>query len=94
MTNMKTILFALPGNEELNAKLVQQLQAETGEVTIRQFPDGETYVRIHSEVKDKCVVMVATLHQPDEKLLPLYFLSKTGKSLGAKCTCLVAPYLA
>ena len=37
---------------------------------------------------------MATLHQPDEKLLPLYFLSQTAKSLGAKCTCLVAPYLA
>lgn len=91
---MEIILFALPGNEELTAKLAQQLQAETGETTIRQFPDGETYIRILSDVKNKCVVLVATLHQPDEKLLPLYFLSQTAKSLGAKCTCLVAPYLA
>ena len=94
MTDMKNILFALPGNKKLTSKLAQQLQAETGEATIRQFPDGETYVRILSDVKDKCVVLVATLHQPDEKLLPLYFLSQTAKSLGAKCTCLVAPYLA
>lgn len=91
---MKTILFALPGNEELTAKLAQQLQAETGEATIRQFPDGETYVQIKSDVKGKRVVLVCTLHQPDNKLLPLYFLSKTVNDLGADCTCLIAPYLA
>ncbi|PHR48004.1 MAG: phosphoribosylpyrophosphate synthetase [Fluviicola sp.] len=91
---MKIILFGLAGNEELTANLANDLEAEIGETTIRQFPDGETYVRILSEVKNKCVVLVATLHQPDEKLLPIYFLSQTAKSLGAKCTCLVAPYLA
>lgn len=91
---MKSILVALPGNEILTEKLSTHLKAKIAEVTIRQFPDGETYVRILSDVRDKCVVLLATLHQPDEKLLPLYFLSQTAKSLGAKCTCLVAPYLA
>lgn len=91
---MKTILFALPGNEELTAKLALQFQAETGEATIRQFPDGETYVQIKSDIKGKRVVLVCTLHQPDNKLLPLYFLSKTAMDLGADCTCLIAPYLA
>lgn len=91
---MKTILFALPGNESLARLLAEKLDAEMGEATIRHFPDGESYVRILSEVKAKKVVLVCTLHQPDEKLLPLYFLSKTAKDLGARCTCLVAPYLA
>ena len=91
---MEMIVFALPGNEELTKKIAGHLKAEKGEATIRQFPDGESYVQIHSKVKDKCVVMVCTLHEPDAKLLPLYFLSKTAKELGAACTCLVAPYLA
>lgn len=91
---MKTVLFALPDNESLTSLLAEKLDAEIGEATIRHFPDGESYVRIHSDVADKKVVLVCTLHQPDEKLLPLYFLSNTAKSLGAKCTCLVAPYLA
>lgn len=70
------------------------MNAEIGNVTFRKFPDGETYTRILSDVKDKRVVLICTLHEPDEKLLPLYFLSHTAKSLGAKCTCLVVPYLA
>lgn len=91
---MKTILFSLPGNEELTERLASKMDAEVGEATIRNFPDGEFYTRILSDVKGKRVVLVCTLHQPDEKLLSLYFLSKTAKSLGAKCTCLLAPYLA
>ncbi len=91
---MKTILLSLPGNEELTELLAKKMNAEIGEAQLRKFPDGESYTRILSNVKDKCVVLVCTLHQPDEKLLPLYFLSHTAKSLGAMCTCLVAPYLA
>ncbi len=88
------ILFALEGNEKLTQKLASHLDVEIGKTNLRKFPDGESYTQILSDVKDKCVVIVATLHEPDAKLLPLYFLSNTAKSLGAMCTCLVAPYLA
>lgn len=91
---METILFSLPGNEDLAEKLSNKLDIEMGKVMIRHFPDGETYVQILSDVKGKRVVLVCTLHQPDNKLLPLYFLSKTAMDLGADCTCLIAPYLA
>lgn len=94
MIKQETILFALPGNEELTEKLAMHLNAEKGAAVIRQFPDGETYVQIHSDVKNKRVVLVCTLHLPNDKLLPLYFLSKTAKDLGAESICLVAPYLA
>lgn len=91
---MKTILFALPGNEPVARLLTQRLGCELGEVTFRRFPDKESYVRIHSDVEGKKVVLICSLNHPDEKLLPLYFLSCTAKDLGAYCTCLVSPYLA
>lgn len=91
---MKKIFFALPGNETLTKSLTEKCQAELGTVIIRQFPDGETYVKIESDIKDKQVVLICTLNNPDEKLLPLYYLSETAKELGAKSICIVAPYLA
>lgn len=91
---MKTILLALPGNELMTKSVSTLINAEVGDFTLRNFPDGETYVRILSDVKDKRVIMVCTLNSPDTKLLPLYFLSQTAKDLGANCTCLVSPYLA
>lgn len=91
---MKTVFFALPGNEILNKSLSEKCNAELGDMTIRPFPDGETFVKINSDVYNKKVILVCTLNQPDSKLLPLYFLAKTAKALGAKHICLVAPYLA
>src|ERR1700740_3663398 len=91
---MNIIYFSLPGNEELTKTLAQKSEAEVGKVELRYFPDKETYVRVLSDVKNEHVVLVCTLHQPDDKLLPLYFLTQTIKSLGALSVNLISPYLA
>jgi len=89
-----SVCFSLPGNEALTKQLAVNMKAVIGKSIIRKFPDGETYVRILSDVKDKNVVLICTLNEPNEKIIPLYFLSKTSKFMGAKNVCLVAPYLA
>src|SRR6478735_9151095 len=91
---MNKIFFALPGNEVLTKSLAEKTQAELGSAIIRHFPDGETYIRIESDVKNKQLFAVCTLNNPDEKLLPLYYLCQTAKELGAKNICIIAPYLA
>lgn len=91
---MKKIVFALPGNEILAHSIAKSIQADFGEVTIRNFPDGETYVRIQSKVDEKDVIIVCTFHQPDTKILPLLFLCGLLRDLKVKSICLVAPYLA
>lgn len=88
------IFINLPGNKKITHQLAKKIKAEVGEVVVRKFPDGECYIRILAEVRDKNVVLVCTLHEPDNKLLPLYFIAETAKSLGAKNVLLVAPYLA
>ena len=42
----------------------------------------------------RSVLLVATLHRPDDKLLPLVFMAATARDLGAARVGLVAPYLA
>ena len=91
---MKAIIFSLLGNESLAESITAGLKAERGDFEIRQFPDGETYVRILSDVREKTVFIVCTLHQPDAKLLPLLFLCNLFRDLSVKSICLVAPYLA
>ncbi|MBI2271942.1 MAG: ribose-phosphate pyrophosphokinase [Bacteroidetes bacterium] len=90
---MKSIVFALPGNGVLAKNIADAMQADMGEVVIRYFPDGEIYVRVLSEVKNRKVFLICTLSKPDEKLLPLYFLCKTIKSLDTSSVSVVAPYL-
>lgn len=91
---MKTIIFSFPGNEDLTEKLCKEINAESGQAEIRRFPDGENYTRVLTDVQGKNVVLVCTLNNPDEKLLPLYFFAKTCKENGAGKIVLVAPYLA
>ena len=91
---MKTILFALPGNEKLTKSMGSILGLQTGNAEVRHFPDGESYTRILSDVKDAKVVLVCTLNQPDQKVLPLIYMAKAAHDQGAAKVYLVAPYLA
>lgn len=88
------VLFTIPGNEVLAHSLIKLLHTEPGEAIIRHFPDGETYVKVISNVLEKEAIIVCSLHQPDDKILPLYFLAKTLKEFRASPVTLVSPYLA
>ena len=91
---MKPLLFALPGNEAFCGRLAESLSAEAGALEYRRFPDGESYVRLRTDVAARKVVLVCTLNAPDEKTLALIFAARTAKELGAPSVGLIAPYLA
>lgn len=57
------------------------------------FPDGEIKLRLPAQLP-KHVVILRSLHQPNEKMLELLLASQTARTLGAKYLTLVAPYLA
>jgi ribose-phosphate pyrophosphokinase len=88
------VIIALPGNEVFGQELVNVGTGELGAIETRNFPDGETYVRLASDVAGKAVLLVATLARPDEGFLRLVFLADAARSLGAATVTLVAPYLA
>jgi ribose-phosphate pyrophosphokinase len=88
------ILVAMPGNERLAADLAETLRFDLGLVEMRDFPDGETYLRFATAPDQRLVVLVCTLDRPNGKLLPLLFAAATARELGAARVGLVAPYLA
>lgn len=91
---MKPILFAFPGNEAASRPLALALEADMGAFEIRQFPDGESYIRVDSNIRSRTVIVVCTLDRPNEKLTPLLFFAATARDLGARAVYLVCPYLA
>ncbi len=94
LNNMtSSILFAMPGNEAFSHALNHHLKIATGDAEIRTFPDGESFIRIDSDVRNQHVILVCTLDHPNDKFLPLMFMARTLKDLGAAKVCLVAPYL-
>ncbi|KTD53933.1 ribose-phosphate pyrophosphokinase [Legionella quateirensis] len=90
---MKPIICSLFDSSEISRRLKETLQVEVGDVMLHRFPDTEWYVKINSEVKDRSLIVVDSLNQPDGKILPLQFFAKTAKELGAKKVGLITPYL-
>ena len=91
---MRKIIIAYHGNEQMAASIRDGLKCSLGEFEMRHFPDGETYVRLITDVLDNEVIVVTTLHRPDDKFLPLVFLLRLLRDAGALRITLVAPYLA
>ncbi|MDH3710764.1 MAG: ribose-phosphate diphosphokinase [Cyclobacteriaceae bacterium] len=83
-----------PGNENLGLSLKRSIPCQILETKIRKFPDGESYVRFLEPVTPGPLVILASLNQPDTKLLPLIFAANRARDMGAKPLILVAPYLA
>lgn len=88
------VVLPLPGNEPMAASLAGALGAPLGGLETRRFPDGESYVRLLSDVAGREVILVCTLAAPDEQFLRLVFAARTARELGAASVTLVAPYLA
>lgn len=90
---MKPLLVALPGNEELATALAVRLQTDIAGALIRQFPDGESYLRYETDLSGRDVLLVCTLNQPDAIAMRLLFAAEAARELGAASVALVAPYL-
>lgn len=91
---MIPIIFPMPGNEAFTMHLDRAISCEVGQMEMRRFPDGESYVRLLSQVRERDVIFVCTLDRPDEKMMALYFAVSTARELGARRVGIVAPYLA
>ena len=94
---MTQLLLSMPGNEPAADALCAVMGREPWEraaASFRQFPDGESYVRVDTPVRDREMAILCTLDRPDDKILPLIFAAATARDLGAARVGLIAPYLA
>lgn len=87
------LILPLPGNETFACHLAEAGGWELGHLKSRRFPDGESYVRILSDVADRPVDLVCTLARPDDGFLRLVFAADAARALGAREVTLIAPYL-
>ncbi|NOR69828.1 MAG: ribose-phosphate diphosphokinase [Methylomarinum sp.] len=68
------------------------LDVQVEEVYLHHFPDGESLLRLPTNIPEH-VVICRSLNQPNDKLIELLLCVKTARQLGAKRVSLVAPYL-
>jgi ribose-phosphate pyrophosphokinase len=89
----RPLILALPGHEILGERLADALPGERGNVLVRAFPDGESYVRLETPVVGRDVVLAVSLSPPDAQAMPLMFVARGARELGARRVLLAAPYL-
>jgi ribose-phosphate pyrophosphokinase len=87
------IILPFPGYEPLAEAINRTLQATIGTLTVRHFPDGESFVQLHDDVMGKEVIILCGLEHPDEKIMALMFCAEVARKSGARTIGLVAPYL-
>lgn len=87
------IIFAFPQYEKLAATISAKTGFALGSLIFRRFPEGESYIKLNSDVKNQKVILLCGLENADEKIMALMFFAKTAKELGASEVGLVAPYL-
>ncbi len=89
------IVLALPEARKYAEGIVRVLNAEFVEVETKDFPDGESYVRIPVSVSGKKVVVVSSVYPlQDKKLMKTFLLVDAARDLGADEITVVIPYFA
>lgn len=91
---MKPLLFLLDDNVQLANTLLASAIFEQGNCEARQFPDNESYIRLLSDCRNRDVVILCSLDNPNARILPLLFCAETARALKAKSVGLISPYLA
>lgn len=86
-------LVALDGSEHLGSCLAERAGLQPVQIVQRQFPDGESYLRVLDSVEGEDVVVLAALNSPDQRSLATLFALSTLRDLGARSVGLVVPYL-
>lgn len=89
----RPLVFSALRTDGLADRVRAALDGDRGEVTLRRFPDDETYVRLEADPRDRDVVVVCDLHHPDAKTVTLALLCETARDLGARRVGVVAPYM-
>jgi ribose-phosphate pyrophosphokinase len=86
---MESIVLLSPNSHDFMKKLPSCRQ-----LVVKQFPDGEDYVRIPVDFKGKDVVILHRCYpEQDKSLIQLFLMLKTLKDGGAARITAVVPYL-
>ncbi|MDL2336918.1 MAG: ribose-phosphate diphosphokinase [Pseudomonadota bacterium] len=86
-------VLAFDDERQLASSLALALGLPLALIERHRFPDGELKLRLPA-VLPPCVVLLRSLHQPNEKLVELMIVAPAARELGAQRLLLVSPYLA
>jgi len=92
---LSLVVLGGSAGEHLAYKVSKLLNAVYGEVEVKRFPDGETYIRVLADVAGRDVVYINSLQRgPNDLIVETLYTLDTLRDLGARRIFAVIPYMA
>ena len=92
---MATRLAIGPASQSLGKSLAERLRLEAASVLFKEFPDGETYVKLTEVSPGDDLIVVQSLSPPQARnLMVLLQIASAARDIGVRRISVVAPYLA
>jgi len=89
----KDIIFGLSASKKLAAKVAKHLDVELGDICIRHFADGETFVAPIDSVRDINVYIIQSTSKPvNENLMELLIAIDAVKRASSRSITVICPY--
>lgn len=85
-------VFGGNSNPLLTKKICEYLGIEVGDITCKNFSDGEIYVKINENVRGENVFLVHSTQPPADNLLELLLMIDAAKRASAERITAVIPY--
>lgn len=88
-----SIVFFTSGGKHFEHNALGYLKKESGQLNLKKFPDGETYVRIMESVRNADVFIVTSTHAPLDNLFEAILLANAAYRASARRIIFIIPYL-
>ena len=85
-------VFSGRSNEPLAREIVRHLDTKLGQVSFRQFADGELWVKYEENIRGQDVYIVQSTHPPSENILELILMIDAAVRASADRVTAVIPY--
>jgi len=88
-------LFSGQAHTELSKRIANYIGEPLGDVIIRRFPDGETFVKFVDNIRGRDVFLIQTIcRPPNEHLMELLIMIDAARRASAARITAVLPYFA
>ncbi|WP_292460432.1 ribose-phosphate diphosphokinase [Methanothermococcus sp.] len=88
------IIISGSNSQNLAYRVSKLTNSELLRTEFKKFPDGELYIRIHGDVKNRDVFLIQTQNNQNDSIVETILMCDVLRDEGAKSINLVAPYLA
>lgn len=85
-------VFTGRSNPELAGKICKKLGVELGELTIKQFSDGELWCKFEENIRGKDIFIIQSTNAPHENIIELLLILDAARRASAGRITAVLPY--